>query len=88
MEEVEVIKYYYIGAILIVVYLDLLAIYRVIKDDTYLFDNDKPKYIFWIILIPIIGAIVAMRKIGYRGTLLWLLSMQWLNSRGGKWYKD
>ena len=84
MEE-EVIKYYYIGAILIVVYLDLLAIYRVIKDDTYLFDNDKPKYIFWIILIPIIGAIVAMRKIGYKGTLLWLLSMQWLNSRGGKW---
>jgi hypothetical protein len=51
----------------IVLILDLLAIYRVIKDETYLFDKEKPKYIFWILLIPIVGAIVAMRKIGYRG---------------------
>ena len=47
--------------------LDALAIYRVIKDEAYLFDKQKPKYIFWILLIPIIGAIVAMRKIGYKG---------------------
>jgi len=44
-----------------------LAIYRVLKDEAYLFDKQKPKYIFWILLIPIIGAIVAMRKIGYKG---------------------
>ena len=44
-----------------------LAIYRVIKDEAYLFDKQKPKYIFWILLIPIVGAIVAMRKIGYKG---------------------
>ena len=47
--------------------LDALAIYRVLKDEAYLFDKQKPKYIFWILLIPIIGAIVAMRKIGYKG---------------------
>ena len=44
-----------------------LAIYRVLKDEAYLFDKQKAKYIFWILLIPIIGAIVAMRKIGYKG---------------------
>jgi len=44
-----------------------LAIYRVLKDEAYLFDKQKPKYIFWILLIPIVGAIVAMRKIGYKG---------------------
>ena len=47
--------------------LDALAILRVLKDEAYLFEKQKPKYIFWILLIPIIGAIVAMRKIGYRG---------------------
>ena len=47
--------------------LDFFAISRVIADETYLFDKEKPKYIFWILLIPIIGAIVGMRKIGYRG---------------------
>ena len=47
--------------------LDALAIYRVLKDEAYLFDKQKPKYIFWIVVIPIIGAIVAMRKIGYKG---------------------
>ena len=53
--------------ITVVLVLDLLAIYRVLNDETYLFDKQKPKYIFWILLIPIIGAIVAMRKIGYGG---------------------
>jgi len=53
--------------ITIILVLDLLAIYRVLKDETYLFDKEKGKYIFWIILIPIIGSIVAMRKIGYGG---------------------
>jgi len=52
--------------ITIILVLDLLAIYRVLKDETYLFDKEKGKYIFWIILIPVIGAIVAMRKIGYK----------------------
>ena len=47
--------------------LDLLGIYRVLKDESYLFDKDKSKYIFWIVVIPIIGAIVAMKKIGYGG---------------------
>jgi len=51
----------------VVLVLDLLAIYRVLNDETYLFDKQKPKFIFWILLIPIIGAIVAMRKIGYKG---------------------
>ena len=51
----------------IILVLDLLAIYRVLKDEAYLFDKQKPKYIFWILLIPIVGAIVAMRKIGYKG---------------------
>ena len=50
-----------------IVILNLLAIYRVLKDEAYLFDKEKVKYIFWIIVIPIIGAIVAMKKIGYRG---------------------
>ena len=47
--------------------LDALAILRVLKDEAYLFEKQKPKYIFGILLIPIIGAIVAMRKIGYKG---------------------
>jgi len=76
---------YYIVVIILLGYLDLLAIYRVVKDDTYLFDKEKLKYIFWILLIPIIGSIVIMRKIGYKGTLIHLFGMQWLNSKGGKW---
>ena len=79
---------YYIGIIIIGLYLDMLGIYRVIKDDTYLFDNDKPKYIFWILLIPFIGAIVAMWKIGYKGKFLRLVGIQWLNTKGGKWDYD
>ena len=51
----------------LILILDFFAISRVIADETYLFDKEKPKYIFWILLIPIIGAIVGMRKIGYRG---------------------
>ena len=47
--------------------LDALAILRVLKDEAYLFEKQKPKYIFGILLIPIIGVIVAMRKIGYKG---------------------
>jgi len=82
MEEEQVINYY-IGVIFIVVYLDLLAIYRVLKDEAYLFDKEKSKYIFWILLIPIIGAIVAMRKIGYKGEFLRIVGMQWLNTKGG-----
>lgn len=53
--------------ITITLVLDMLAIYRVLKDETYLFDKEKGKYIFWILLIPIVGAIVGMRKIGYKG---------------------
>ena len=60
--------------IIIVLLLDLLAIYRVLKDEVYLFDRQKQKYIFWIILVPIIGAIVAMRKVGYRGFMLRLFA--------------
>jgi hypothetical protein len=46
--------------------LDILAIYRVYKDDIYLFDKDKKRYILWIIFLPFLGAVITMYKIGYK----------------------
>jgi len=48
--------------VFITIILDFIAIYRVIKDEVVLFDNEKPKFIFLTILLPIIGAIIAIVK--------------------------
>ena len=48
--------------VFITIILDFFAIHRVIKDEVVLFDNEKPKFIFLTILLPIIGAIIAIVK--------------------------
>ena len=52
--------------IFVIVILDLLALYRVISDEIYLLDNEKMKYIILILLIPIIGALFSMNKVGFK----------------------
>ena len=51
--------------VIIILFLELLVIYRVFKDDIYLLDKEKPKLILWILVMPIVGVIIVSRKMGY-----------------------
>ena len=50
---------------LFTILLDTIAIFKVIKDNQYLFDNEKTKLYIIIIAIPIIGAFYALKKVGF-----------------------
>ena len=51
---------------LFTIFLDVIAIFKVTKDNQYLFDNEKPKLYIITLLIPIIGAFYALKKVGFR----------------------
>ncbi len=45
--------------------LDIFTIIVIIKDNRYLLEKEKPKLIFLTILIPLIGAFIALKRSGF-----------------------
>jgi len=52
--------YFLIGAI---IGFNLYTHYQVNRDDAYFLDEEKPKYILMVWLIPIIGALIALQRL-------------------------
>jgi len=52
--------YFFIGAIVI---LNLYTTLQLYQDDTFLLDDEKPKYIFMVWLIPVIGALIGLQRL-------------------------
>jgi len=52
--------YFFIGAIVI---LNLYTTFQLHNDDTFLLDDEKPKYIFMVWLIPVIGALIGLQRL-------------------------
>ena len=46
--------------------LDVVTIYKVLKDNQFLLDSDKPKLYLITILIPIFGALYALKRVGFK----------------------
>ena len=51
--------------IFITILLDLITVYKIFKDDQYLLDNQKPKLIFIVLGIPILGALYGLNRVGF-----------------------
>jgi len=51
--------------IFFVIVLDIASILKVYKDERYLFDNEKLKLYLIIVELPIIGAIYALKRVGF-----------------------
>ena len=52
--------YFFISAILI---LNLYTHLKIYQDGAYFLDEEKPKYILMVWLIPIIGALIALQRL-------------------------
>ena len=52
--------YFFISSILI---LNLYTHLKVYQDNTYFLDQEKPKYILMVWLIPIIGALIGLQRL-------------------------
>ena len=52
--------YFFIGSIVI---LNLYTTLQLYKDDTFLLDDEKTKYIFMVWLIPVIGALIGLQRL-------------------------
>ncbi len=50
---------------IIAVLLDILALFKIYKDERYLFDGEKTRYYAITLLIPFAGAIYSLSKIGF-----------------------
>ena len=46
--------------------LNAITIIKILKDNQYLLDSEKPKLYIITITIPIIGAFYALKKVGFR----------------------
>jgi hypothetical protein len=52
--------YFFIGAIVI---LNLYTHLQIHKDEAYFLDEEKPKYIFMVWFIPLVGALVGLQRL-------------------------
>ena len=62
-----------ISIIMIVIVIDILTIVFIVKDDRYFFDEEKPKLIFVVLILPIVGAIYIGTKL--RDDIKWYVGM-------------
>ena len=61
------------GVIMMIIFIDILTIVFIVKDDRYFFDEEKTKLIFVVLVLPIVGAVYIGTKL--RDDIKWYVGM-------------